>query len=498
MKSTKDNSTNANETLSQIQNYLLKDKEDLNSSNIKHRVFFTETTNIPFLHEKHQEIVSKNNEELITFIFKKYKIYDKWFKKLFDLIEKSVRNILPSTINRADVMDINKYVKIKKIPYKDETLTKYMNGVVCRKNIIDKKMKNRFPAPRIFIATQIELVGNSDLAVFENLIQNEKKQIRKVIDKIMKLRPDVILVEKSINRIALEHFKEKEIIIIVKIKHHLLKRIARVTKATILKDLNMLEKLSEDKILGSCENFEIKKFFIDDYKMSNPPTNQSPSFFKEFDLRKGTIEGDGTTKKEDSSDDPNYLFIEVMNQFLGSTLIISGPKEEELMIVKDCLKLSLKLMRHFILEKEVVMNEIILINQINFEKYRNQQLLKKSESFGSMVDENLLEEFRNYYRREGDFSRYLFNKIGMEGACFKRFINYTKVCYAKSSWENSNEICANEEAVKYYYQLFGDKKKKNEKSTVEFLEICELPSSVKIEYYSEEDLALGFFFNFKF
>jgi len=294
-KSSSKENSNLPENLPQIQNYLRKEKDDLScSNNIKHRVFFAETTNnMPFLHEKNHEIVSRNNEEMVTYIFKKFKIYDKWFKMLFELIEKSVKNILPSTIN-ADFMDINKYVKVKKIPYKDESFTKYLNGVVCRKNIIDKKMQTKFISPRIFIATQIELVGNADLTVFENMIQNEKKQIRKIIDKIMKLKPNVILVEKSIHRIALEHFKEENIIIIVRIKHHLLKRIARVTKATIIKNLNMLEKLQEEKILGTCDKFDIRKFFVEGYKVGNMmPKDESDSDFK----------------KEDASDDPNYLFI---------------------------------------------------------------------------------------------------------------------------------------------------------------------------------------------
>ena len=467
------------ETFSQYTNYLIKEKEDFS---IKHRVFFTETGNITPLQEKHNDIITKINEDLITFIFKKRNIYDKWYKLLKELVDKAVKDLLTNTnsTQKADFMDINNYIKIKKIPYSDETFTKYVNGVVCRKNINDKNMKNKFISPKILIATQIELAGNTDLTMFDNLIQNEKKQIKKIINKIMKFKPNIILIEKSINGIAYEYFKEANIIVIKKIKHELLKRIARVTKATIIKDINNFEKIPEDKILGTCEKFHIKKFFIDGYKSKS-----------KYDSKSDPLE---ISFKKEENNDPNYLFLEGCDPFLGGTIIISGPSEAELKIIKDSLKLSLKLVRNFILERDIVTNEILLINQINIEKYKAQ--IKKSGSFGSFTDEKLLleEPQRNLYKREGDFSKYLFNKMSLEDVVSRQYIQYTKVGFVRGFLENCNEICANEEAVKFYYQKFNEKDKKlgGIYSPFDFfVEICELPTPVKIEYYSEEDFGLG-------
>ena len=490
------------ENFSHFTNYLLKEKEDI--TNIKHRVFFNEPTNIPFLQEKHNEIVNKNNEELITFIFKKYNIYEKWYKLLVNLIENAVKNVR----FRGDCMDINNYVKIKKIPYEDESLTKYVNGLVCHKNISDKKMKNHFISPKILITTQIELIGNTDLTMFDNLIQNEKKQIKKIIDRIMKLKPNIILIEKSINRIAYEYFKEADIIVLIKIKHNLIKRIARVTKATIIKDLSDLDKLPEDKILGTCDKFYIKKFFIEGYNKKN--YNKMNEKFEKFEKNENFIQFDKIEtfdqfhkneklkeieyKKEETPNDPNYLFIETNSPFLGSTLIISGPNEEELKTIKYCLKLTLKLVRNFLLEKDLVTTEIILINQINIESEKNDQIVKKSLSFGSFIDQkNIQEDLK--HKREGDFSRYLFTKMSFEDIVSKQYIHYTKVCYVRGFLENCNEICGNEEAVKCFYQNFNENKKKRETAIFDyFVEICELPSSIKIKYYSEEDCGLGIFF----
>lgn len=469
------------ESFSQFTNYLIKEKED--NSSKKHRIFFTEPPNIPFLDEKQNEIIFRNIEELITFIFKYHKIYDKWYKLLINQIEKAVKNVLPNTILCSDSMDINNYVKIKKIPYEDETFTNYINGVLCRKNISDKKMRSNHISPKILIATQIELVGNSDLTMFDNLIHNEKKQIKKIIDKIMKLKPNVILIEKSINRIAYEYFKEADIIIIIKIKHELLKRIARVTKATIIKNLSYLDKIPEDKLIGTCEKLYIKKFFYEGYQTDK--------------TKKKNEKNNDSSLKNDKFNDPFYLFIEVIPPYLGSTIIISGPNDQELNIVKESLKLSLKLARNSFLEKDLVINETILLNQINIESYKNRNMAKNFENFGSLSDDSSFNNNRdnsqkNKYKREGDFSTYLFNKMPMEDIISKQFINYTKVCYVKGFLENCNEICANEEALKFFYENFGEKNKRNEISPFNyFVEICELPSTIQIEYYSDEDLALG-------
>ena len=39
---------------------------------------------------------------------------------------------------------------------------------------------------------------------FEELVNNERKDMKKIVDKIMKYMPDLLLVEKSVNRIATE------------------------------------------------------------------------------------------------------------------------------------------------------------------------------------------------------------------------------------------------------------------------------------------------------
>jgi hypothetical protein len=52
---------------------------------------------------------------------------------------------------RNEPMDINYYVKIKKLIYYDQSLTGYFRGVVFRKNVAHKRMRQSFLNPKILI-----------------------------------------------------------------------------------------------------------------------------------------------------------------------------------------------------------------------------------------------------------------------------------------------------------------------------------------------------------
>lgn len=48
-------------------------------------------------------------------------------------------------------MDINYYVKIKKLIHVDQSLTGYFKGVVFRKNVTHKRMKQNFVNPKLLV-----------------------------------------------------------------------------------------------------------------------------------------------------------------------------------------------------------------------------------------------------------------------------------------------------------------------------------------------------------
>jgi len=69
---------------------------------------------------------------------------------------------------RYDHININTYIKVKKILYKDNSLTKLIKGVVIRKNITHNKMAKEIQVPSILmIRGNLEVSSKDELMIFD-------------------------------------------------------------------------------------------------------------------------------------------------------------------------------------------------------------------------------------------------------------------------------------------------------------------------------------------
>lgn len=64
----------------------------------------------------------------------------KWYKIVYGLVTQATELIKPSTRLLQDSMDINDYIKIKIIEWRDSSQSKYVNGLVFSKTVADKRM----------------------------------------------------------------------------------------------------------------------------------------------------------------------------------------------------------------------------------------------------------------------------------------------------------------------------------------------------------------------
>jgi 1-phosphatidylinositol-3-phosphate 5-kinase len=73
----------------------------------------------------------------------------------------------------------------------------------------------------------------------EDLRSQEAEYLRLLVDKIstMRPKPDIVVVEKSVSRLAQEYFLEKGITLVLNVKPHLIQLLTRLTKAQSLKSL---------------------------------------------------------------------------------------------------------------------------------------------------------------------------------------------------------------------------------------------------------------------
>lgn len=92
-----------------------------------------------------------------------------------------------------------------------------------------------------------------------------------IISKIEALRPNVLLVEKTVASCAQEYLLAKEISLVLNVKKPLLERIARCTGALITPSVDSLSKAR----LGHCELFRLDRM-VEDHETANQ-LNRKPS-----------------------------------------------------------------------------------------------------------------------------------------------------------------------------------------------------------------------------
>lgn len=250
-----------------------------------------------------QNVASKI-EKITEYLFKKYNLHDKYYKILVEKIKRASTGIIINTLVYEDPMNINEYVKIKKIVYQNESECKYILGVVCTKNISHRKMKGNFNEPKIMIISpslDIPHCKRDDLTYFDDLKENEEKFIKQSLATIMKISPNIIMVEQSINGKIQNYLYAHDILYVQKIKSKLLKRIARATQGQIFGDTIKANKIAVDNNLGKCKSFYVRTF--------SEPENMNEVKGKDL------------------------MYIEGCKEGYGATITISGPDIKELIVL---------------------------------------------------------------------------------------------------------------------------------------------------------------------
>lgn len=82
---------------------------------------------------------------------------------VFGFVKQAVESIRPSSRILNDTMNLNDFVKIKLINWKDQSMSQYVNGVVMTKNLADRRMKSQFTSPNILLLKNTLELVNQDL-----------------------------------------------------------------------------------------------------------------------------------------------------------------------------------------------------------------------------------------------------------------------------------------------------------------------------------------------
>ncbi|KAL6122782.1 hypothetical protein NUSPORA_00039 [Nucleospora cyclopteri] len=180
--------------------------------------------------------------------------------------------------NSAVKCDIKNNIRIVKM-LGDFKQSKVLDGILLEKDIIHSQMQRHISSPKILLidspleykkgesATNMEF---SEVEDFTDALRGEERQIEKMVQQILNVKPDLVVSEKGISDLALSLFQQNNVTALRRVKKSDLTRIAKATGATIM---NRLEDI-DIKHLGSCGQFDYEKigqtFYSSFHKCKDP------------------------------------------------------------------------------------------------------------------------------------------------------------------------------------------------------------------------------------
>ncbi|KAG0250508.1 1-phosphatidylinositol-3-phosphate 5-kinase, partial [Mortierella polycephala] len=193
---------------------------------------------------------------LLRQLLKRFEIdnSERWDEVIMKLVLK-----VSNSIRIFGGMDVMQVVKIKKIPGGTAQDTLYINGVVCTKNLAHKQMSRALQNPRILIlkfALEYQRVENHFISL-EPIVSQEREYLQHLVARIVALSPHIIIVEKTVSRLALELLLKHNVAVAYNVKPEVTDAIAHSTGADIILSF---DKLVKEPRLGTCGLFEVKTF----------------------------------------------------------------------------------------------------------------------------------------------------------------------------------------------------------------------------------------------
>lgn len=431
-------------------------------------------------------------------------LYEKWNDKLFELVKKTFSMVNPSFRYMKDSMDINDYVKVKTIPYKDQSLSRVIDGYALQKNVCSKKMPLNIENPSILILNSGLDCYNASKNGFDRFFLQEPVFVEQIKKRIEQVNVDIILVNKNIiQKLQDQLIKKKRMALVLNVKSDALKKIARCTQTTCLDSIDLI---NQKLILGHCRQFKIEKI--------NLKKDKSTLQAMKNDILK--------------SNEYNLMIFEGCEEVLFSTIILSDQNQNELKIIKRLLqKRILPTIRDYFLQKSLLYYSFIDIpkniliskhstningqSELDLGQQNSSISLFNSYSINSIRNDDLnISQVLNYESNLSFFTQYKKQKNTSFNIFFDDegiYQNNTKVNFVKMTLTNSssnqkslmsnNGLSSNNSTMSLVAnQLDGnisnEKKEKNEDFTEseilkQIYTVCCPSENVELTLYSNDN-----------
>ena len=113
-------------------------------------------------------------------------------------------------------------------------------------------MVKTIPNPKIMLLQgSIEYTRTENrISTLETLMEQESRYLQILVTKITKMKPDILMVGRSVSRKAQELLLETKIVLLQYVKQSLMERISRQTGATIIPSTDHLRRQFDTSVLG--------------------------------------------------------------------------------------------------------------------------------------------------------------------------------------------------------------------------------------------------------
>jgi T-complex protein 1 subunit gamma len=197
------------------------------------------------------------------------KVTANWSGLITKIALTAVKTVTLENSGRTEI-DIKRYAKIEKIPGGSIEDSEVLDGVMFNKDILHPGMRRRIENPRILLLdssleyakgesqTNIEMSSAAD---FEAYLRKEEEFVKDLCDKVIAMKPDVVVSEKGVSDLAIHFLQKAGITAIRRLRKTDNMRIARAVGATVV---NRLDELVESDIGTGAALFEVKKI-ADEY-----------------------------------------------------------------------------------------------------------------------------------------------------------------------------------------------------------------------------------------